>query len=521
MAVTSRFVPPPTPPLDTSTISPRLRCVLDLDPTGSREGIGLHEYDGTVADYSPAGVRAAMARLGTGSPPSGSEPADAIDAALLATSEATARLQFGELESHRWNPLVHAGNLDVTGYDRAYAPLDERRRARAAHLARWPDAVDGAIESLDQVTQPVARALLPSIRALGSGVDDVDAVRALDRLVAHLEHAAANGDPDARLGATRLTALFGVPQHLAVDLGELARRATAERARLRELLAESCSRLRPGVPTADVVAALLDDHPDTPEGIYAEARAQIVEATAFTLERDLMPPLDGECLVGPAPPSKSWAMAMMSWAGAYEPDNPAWYYVTPPDPAWSAETRAEWLAVFSRTTLPPITVHEVMPGHFAHSRRMRRVESHERRCCLSNAFIEGWAHYAEELFVEEGFRADDPRFAAGVAIEALVRVTRLAVTIGIHTGAMTVADGAAMFAADAYLRGEAANSEANRATFDPTYGRYTWGKLEILAARERARSRWGNAYSHKRFHTALLDAGAPPLGLLDAVVEVG
>src|SRR5205085_1962577 len=107
---------------------------------------------------------------------------------------------------------------------------------------------------------------------------------------------------------------------------------------------------------------------------------------------------------------------------------------------------------------------------------------------------EGWAHYIEELCLDLGFRDGDPRFAAGVAVEGLVRVTRLAAAIGVHTGAMTVADAAARFEADAFLSGPAARSEAARATFDPTYGRYTWGKLVILQAQERARQRWGASY---------------------------
>ena len=133
--------------------------------------------------------------------------------------------------------------------------------------------------------------------------------------------------------------------------------------------------------------------------------------------------------------------------------------------------------------------------------------------------MEGWAHYGEEVCVEEGFRADDPRFAAGVALEALQRVTRLAVSIGTHAGTMTVADGAARFEADAFCYGPAARAEASRATFDPTYGRYTWGKLEILALRDRARAAWGAGFSLQRFHDTLLSLGSPPLGLMPAVLD--
>jgi uncharacterized protein (DUF885 family) len=93
-------------------------------------------------------------------------------------------------------------------------------------------------------------------------------------------------------------------------------------------------------------------------------------------------------------------------------------------------------------------------------------------------------------------------------------VTRLAVSIGTHAGTMTVADGAARFEADAFCFGPAARAEAARATFDPTYGRYTWGKLEILRLRDRARASWGAGWSPARFHDALLGLGSPPLGLM-------
>jgi hypothetical protein len=86
---------------------------------------------------------------------------------------------------------------------------------------------------------------------------------------------------------------------------------------------------------------------------------------------------------------------------------------------------------------------------------------------------------------------------------------------------MTVAEGARRFEVDTHLAGPAALSEARRATFDPTYGRYTWGKLEIMDLRERARKQWGSGFSLLRFHTALLDLGSPPLGLLGTALDRG
>lgn len=492
-------------------MNPRLRAVCDLLVFEAREYAGWHDtYDGYVQDMSPAGIAAVVDRLGKGP----REP-DLHDEAHLAAFEHGLRTTFADIEDHRRNPMNHIANLDLACYDRDYAPQAQRDKAKAKHLAAWPDAIAGSIESLDRVPKDVAAALLPAAKGLANGVTDDDALAAHARFIAHLEAFAADGDPDSALGAAPLAAVMGDIEAMPVDLGRLALQADAERDRLKALLMESCERYRPGSgadPKA-LVDELVADHPG-PEGIYAEARQQIEEATAFTIERDLLPELGGECLVGPAPESRRWAMAMMSWSAPYEPDAPSWYYVTPPDPSWPEDEQEEWLSVFSRTTLPAITVHEVTPGHYAHGRMLRRLDSDVRRTLFSGAFVEGWAHYAEELFVEEGFRADDPRFAIGVCIEAVVRVTRLAVALGVHTGAMTMDDAVRRFQEDAFFKGPAARSEANRATYDPTYGRYTWGKMEIRRLRDEAKAQWGNRYTHRRFHESLLSLGAPPLGLI-------
>jgi hypothetical protein len=494
----------------------RLRALADLAVPEFREYGGRHEYDGEPQDLSPAGVARGLARLGAGE-----RHEDAYDEAVLSAFEDSARVGYGELEFHRSNPLVHVNNLDVACYDREYAPAAERALARRRHLARWPEAIDGSVAALDRVTQPMAQSTLVAVRGLDSG-DDVEAraLAALDRLVRHVERAAADGDPDAALGGPALTRYLSAAEAIEVDLGALARAADRERDRLRAVLDQACERIAPGQPAAATIAGLLGDHPD-PDGVLREARQVTDEVIAWSREHDLVPYHDGECRVGPAPESRRWAMAMMSWAAPGEPDGPSWYYVTPPDPTWPPEEQEEWLAVFSRTTLPAITVHEVAPGHFSHGRALRRAATDVRRLLISNSFAEGWAHYVEEVAVEEGFRAADPRFAAGVAIEALIRVTRLASSIGLHTGAMTVEDAAARFTADAFLQGPAALAEARRGTFDPGYGRYTWGKLAIGELRERARTAWAREFSLPRFHRAMLELGSPPLGLLPTVLERG
>ncbi len=504
----------------------RLRAVCDLHVADVREGSGRHEYDGTIQDSSPAGVRSGLARLDEARS-GGDTLGDRHDEAHLTAFENLTRVEFGELELHRRNPLLHLGELDLACYDRDYAPAGQRAAARLAHLAAWPGAVDNALAALDQVSGPVAAALMGAARGLAMGVPpDADeraraaALAAHERLVAHLERAAGQSGPGTALGTAGLTALMSSAEGLHLDLGRLAEQADAERDRLRERLAESCERIDPEKPPLEIARELVRDHPDA-AGIIDAAREWTGRAIEFTRDRDLMPYHDGECLVGLAPPSRRWAMAMMSSNAPGEPDGPSWYHITPPDQSWPPGAIEEWLEVFSATTLPGITVHEVAPGHFSHGRAIRRAPTEVRRVLQSAAFVEGWAHYAEELCVEEGFCSADPRFAVGVWLEALVRVTRLACAIGVHTAGMTVQEGARRFEADTHLAGPAALSEARRATFDPTYGRYTWGKLVIMDLRERARKDWGAGFTLRRFHAALMDLGAPPLGLVGTAIERG
>jgi hypothetical protein len=522
-------------------VSPRLRAVCDLDVAVMRENSGRHEYDGKPQDLSPTGVRAGLARLAAARD-AGERLADPHDEAHLTAAEDLCRVTFAELEMHRRNPILHLAELELSTYDRDYAPAAERVAAWAEHLAAWPRVVDAATESLDLVSAPVAEALLGATRGLTAGITtgpDADdawgpetsggradqavreaALAAHARLVAHLERTAADGDPDPALGGPALSTLMSSAEALPVDIGRLAEQADAERDRLLALLAEGCAQVAPGRPALEVARELVRVHPDA-RSVIGAGQLWAQRAIDFTRERDLVPYHDGVCLVGLSPESRRWAMAMMTPAAPGEPDGPSWFHITPPEESWPEDEQEAWLEVFSDTTLPGIAVHEVAPGHFSHGRALRRMTSEVRRTVHSSAFVEGWAHYAEELCVEEGFGAEDPQIVIGIWLEALVRVTRLACAIGVHTAGMTVEQAARRFEADTHLTGPAALSEARRATFDPTYGRYTWGKLEILKLRERARKEWGPGFTLQRFHKALLDLGSPPLGLLGTAVERG
>jgi hypothetical protein len=123
----------------------RLKAVWDMRVPVIRELAGVHEYDGVVMDLSPSGYQAGLSRLGSASP--GERLADRHDEGHLLAAERAVRAE-AEAGILRWNPLPHLQNLDLSCYDREYAPEPQRRRAREAHLAQWPEAIDASLESL-------------------------------------------------------------------------------------------------------------------------------------------------------------------------------------------------------------------------------------------------------------------------------------------------------------------------------------------------------------------------------------
>ena len=300
-----------------------------------REYAGRHEYDGVVPDLSPGAVKARLAALGQGPP----DP-DPYDEAVLSAFEAGLRVEYGEAELHRRSPMTLLSELDLSSYDRDYAPAAERAAARRRHLAAWPDAIDAGLESLDMVSAPVAGALLAAVEGLTAGVGEIPApARAAHaRFVTRVREAAETGDPDPALGGPLLARLLGVREALEVDLGRLEELADAERDRLRAWLADACARIAPGRAIGEVVAGLVADHPEA-HGVMEACRALSGEVIAFTRASGLVPGLDGECEVAEAPLSRRWVMAMISWAAPYEADAPSRFYVTPPDPPGQRPSR--------------------------------------------------------------------------------------------------------------------------------------------------------------------------------------
>ena len=132
----------------------------------------------------------------------------------------------------------------------------------------------------------------------------------------------------------------------------------------------------------------------------------------------------------------------------------------------------------------------------------------------SYSFTEGWAHYTEQLMIEQGFRTDDPQNHLGQLTDALLRNCRFVASIGIHTEGMSLQQAASRFESDCFQDKATAREQAVRGTFDPGYFAYTLGKLQILELRAELQRELGDRFDLRKFHDSLLSYGAPPIALI-------
>ena len=146
-----------------------------------------------------------------------------------------------------------------------------------------------------------------------------------------------------------------------------------------------------------------------------------------------------------------------------------------------------------------------------------------RKVFGANTNSEGWAHYCEQMVIDEGFHADDPRYRLAQIQDALLRDARFIVGIRMHTKGMTVPQAEEFFVKEGYQSAPVARSESKRGTSDPTYGYYTMGKLMILKLRDDYKAKTGAQYSLQSFHDAFIKLGPLPLPLMRKAMlgEVG
>ena len=248
------------------------------------------------------------------------------------------------------------------------------------------------------------------------------------------------------------------------------------------------------------------------DGPVALARRQLPELEAFVRQSNIVTiPSDDRALVASAPPYNAQNFAYIIVPGPYETNVPATYYIARPDPRWTPEERAQY--VLPDASMLFTSVHEVWPGHFLQFLHSNRSHSRVGQLFTGYAFVEGWAHYAEELMWDVGLHAGDPEAHVGQLLQALWRDVRYVSAIGLHTGTLTVADSERLFREQAWLDAGNAHQQALRGAYDPGYLNYTLGKLMIRKLRDDWAATRGGRAAWREFHDRLLALGGPPLPL--------
>ena len=217
------------------------------------------------------------------------------------------------------------------------------------------------------------------------------------------------------------------------------------------------------------------------------------------------------------PYARSGSFASMDTPGPYETKaTEAFYYVTPVEKDWDAKHTEEHLRLYNAPVVAMINVHEAFPGHFLQFLHAPRFPTKIRKLLYCGTNAEGWAHYSEQMMVDEGFGGGDPRIRLAQLQEALLRDCRYVVGIKLHTAGWTVEEGAKLFEEKGFQEPANAFEEARRGAYNPTYLYYTFGKLQILDLREEYLKERGGTLRH--FHDAFVAQGGLPIPLMKKIL---
>ncbi len=511
---------------------------------------GIHTYDGQLGDYS---ARAYQADLRTDRDylaklaqvdPARLSPEVALDRTLLQNAINDDLLLNGTLAQWRHNPDSYvqlASGAIFSVMSRNYAPAATRLRYAIARERAIPgmlaqaeanlttvDAItkkisaDDAAGSVDFFTSTVPQAF--------AGVSDASlqtqfkaanaaAASAMKSYASWVAKIKPSGTFAIGADAYRKRLLYeeglniSVPDYLAV--GEKALAQT------RAQFIAVAKQVNPNVSPRDAFLALTHVHP-APDALLAKATSDLKKLRAFVIAKHIVTlPSNANITVVETPSfERETITAAEDSAGPLETSSTqAYYYVTPVNPQWSAKQKEDFLAQFNDYEFPIISAHEVYPGHFTNfTINPTHNLSLTRKLLSSSVFAEGWAHYGEQMMIEQGWGNGDPRVHLAQLDEALLRNCRYVIGVKLHTMGMTLAQAEKMFTDDCFQTPQVGVEESLRGTQDPMYGYYTLGKLMNLKLREDFKKMLGSGFTMQKFHDALLAHGDPPQPLLRPIL---
>ena len=502
---------------------------------------GVHTYDDHIEDLSRQGIEhhnralAGFSRRLQDINIADLTPVEKAEQPMVAANIQSRIHELEQTRSWERNPQVYSDTLCSSLAAQVvftHAPLPERARRVLSKLRQTPRLVQSARDNvkdppgifvkvgletfrgaLNFIEKDLPRAFsaLDDLHLLGDLADaSTEAFHAISGYIQYLEEEVGpKARASFRLGREMFERKLRFDEGIALDADRLLSIAMREFQATQDEFRAVAGKLDSGDPISAWRKAK-EQHP-APGELSSAAQRQLDEISTFIDRHGIITRPEGEpVIVAPTPEFYRWSSASMWAPGPFEQKaTRAYYYLTDADPSWPADRQEEHLRDFNYPTLWAISIHEVYPGHFLHHLFLRRVESKVRKSIMfaPASFVEGWAHYTEQMMVEAGFRRNDPTFKLGQLAEALIRLGRFIVSIRLHVEDWSVEQAVRFFRDECFLEEGNARREAERGTFDPTYLVYSVGKLMLLKLRRDYEELNGSRYSQRAFHDQLLANG--------------
>jgi uncharacterized protein (DUF885 family) len=512
--------------------------------------IGVHDYDAEVDDLSRDGQTKNAVRLHkalddfTAIDPATLSAGDRDDRETLINSIKGKLLDVETIGYWQKDPNVYVRSATSAVFDlvhRDFAPVADRLRSVIAREGQIPMLlatgkaniehpprafvdiairnVAGSIDFL-KTGAPVAFAAVEDQQLKREFTTANDsAIAALENYKTYLEQELKpQADGDFALGSDLFAKRMAYNEMVDVPPDRLLDIAYAQLHKDQAALSEAARQVNPTAPIEAVLKEIRAQHP-TADTLIPTARDGLAGLRAFVLDHhiatipsDLLPKVE-----------ETPGFQRATTAAAIDPPGPlerratqAFYYVTPPDAELAPDKLEQYLEAYYLPGLVMISTHEVWPGHFMQylTRRAHPDWSLARQMAESYSTAEGWAHYAEQMMVEQGLGDGDPKLKVAQLEMALLRDCRFVASIEMHTKGKSVDDAIQIFTKECGSPEPEARREALRGTRDPGYINYTVGKLEILKLRDDYRAKMGDKFSLTDFHDRLLAGGLVPIKII-------
>ncbi len=524
--------------------------------------LGIHQFDGKIGDYTRLAIDAEVERLRRFkgefekiAPGQLSKRSD-IDRRILLATINGALAEIVDLGAYEKNPMTYASAIAVNIYiKRDFKPLDDRVRdivniedqtANIMTAARTNLApvlpkpfVELAIQIANGSADFLEKDLVAAVKDLKDEPLQAAFADANKKAAAALRDYAKwltkeklpKASNDFALGAEKFQRLLAGSELVDISPEKLLALGLERLKNEQQVFAAAAKIIDPKKSPIDVFKEVQQDHPKPGELIPNVAK-DLDQIRQYVLDHHLVTiPSDVRAQVTETPQfDRATTFASMDTPGPFEKKaTQAYYYVTPTESSWTEKQKNEWLTSFNFYTSDVVSIHEAYPGHYVQFLHLNASSATQiEKTFNSYSFVEGWAHYGEQMMLDEGYgsvpnptpeqKVRAAKYRLAQADEALLRICRLCVSIKLHTQGMSVADAAKFFHENCYYEEKPSLAEAMRGTFDPGYLNYTLGKLEILKLRVDYKAQEGAKFSLEKFHDEMLNHGAPPIRLLREIL---